>query len=538
MLKKPLWAISLSTALALLTFTNGVAGVTPLVRASALASPLAGCASQDAAQIAASGGRNYLNAEVEPTVGVFGNHVIGMWHEDRWSNGGGHGIGLGTSSDGGATWSNGSMPWDFCAPGTPPSLQQYLRNSDPWVSYGPDGTAYSSALAFNLGYGIPPAANNANAVVVATSNNHGATWYGVQAIPGSAFTTFSQSTDKNATTADPVHAGVAYTVWDTLVEPTDNPDDNPHTAAYTGPTYFSKTTDFGVTWSQAKIIVDTKNRNQTIGNIIVVDPRNGALYNFFALLTSPNTPVQGTRSNTQLAFIKSMDGGDSWTQPQIIAPFNSLGVQDPNTGERLRVGDGLEEVAIDPANGNLYVVWESSSNYQKQLKQSSGAWDDQIALARSTDGGQTWIGPTVIHTASGLPTFTPSVAVNNGVVAVTYYDNRNLTANQTTNLPTDYFIEYSTDNGASFHGETRITPTSFDSRTAPIARGFFLGDYEGLVPMGNNSFGVMFVKTNCNSTDAAGQAFPTGGPCAPASSTSQATTNTNPNDAFFVRATP
>src|SRR5438067_12970128 len=76
-----------------------------------------------------------------------------------------------------------------------------------------------------------------------------------------------------------------------------------------------------------------------------------------------NTPFQGTRSNAQLAFVKSTDGGSTWTQPQIIAPFNSLGVRDPNTGELLRVGDGLEEVAIG-GDGKLYVVWESSTRYQ------------------------------------------------------------------------------------------------------------------------------------------------------------------------------
>ena len=538
MLKRAIWIAALSSAFTLVTSTAAVAGVTTPVRASALASPLAACASQDAPQIAASGGRNFLNAEVEPTVGVFGDNVIGMWHEDRWSNGGGHGIGLGTSANGGAGWSNGTMPWDLCAPGAPSSLQIYLRNSDPWVSFGPDGTAYASALAFNLGFGANGAPANANSVVVATSQNFGATWTGVQAIPGSAFSQFNQSTDKNSTTADPrmSHAGTAYTVWDTLFEPTDNPDDNPHTSSYTGPGFFSKTTDFGQTWSQAKVIVNTNQRQQTIGNIIVVDPRNGTLYDFLDLIISPNTPRQGTRSNAQVAVVKSTDGGDTWTQPQIIAPFNSLGVHDPNTGEALRVGDGLEEVAIDPANGNLYVVWESSTNFQKQLKQSSGTWDDQILLARSTDGGQTWTAPTPIHTAGGLPTFTPQVAVNNGVVAVTYYDTRFLAAGQTVNLPTDYWVEYSTDSGASFHGETRITSTSFDSRTAPVARGFFLGDYEGLVPMGTNSFGALFVKTNCNA-DTAGN-FTPGGACAPARSTSAATSNTNPTDAFFVKATP
>src|SRR5438094_1194667 len=522
---------ALSSALALITSSTAVAGVTTPVRASALASPLAACASQDAAQIAVTGGRNFLNAEVEPTLGVFGDHLIGQWHEDRWSNGGGHGIGVGVSSNGGANWTNSTMPWDACAPGTPASLAGYLRNSDPWVSFGPDGTAYASGLAFNLGF-----PNWASTVAAATSRDFGATWQNVQPIAGSSFTQLAQSTDENSTTADPRTAGTAYTVWDTLIEPTDHPDDNPRTSSYTGPAYFSKTTDYGVHWSQAKVIIDTKVRQQTINNIILVDPRNGTLYDFTNLIVSPNTPRQGTRSNELLAFVKSTNGGDTWTEPQVIAPLNQLGVIDPNTGEHLRTGDVLFSVAIG-GDGALYATWQASTNYQKQLKQSLGNWDDQIVFAASTDGGQTWSGPTVIHTASGLPTFTPTVAVNNGTIAVTYYDNRNLTPNQTANLPTDYWVEYSTNGGVSFSNEQRITQTPFDARTAPVARGFFLGDYEGLQPMGSG-FGVLFVKTNCNANDAAGQDFPTGGACAPASSTSTTTSNTNPTDAFFAKASP
>ncbi len=528
MLKKAFFVGALSSALMLVVATSGAAIVSGLVRASALASPLAACASQDAAQIAVTGGRNFLNAEVEPTLAVRGSNVIGMWHEDRWSNGGAHGIGVGASSNGGTSFTNSAMRWGACVPGTPAALAQYLRNSDPWVSFGPDGTAYASGLGFNLGY-----PNWNNAIVVARSTDGGQTWDHEQAIPGAVFTQFAQSTDKNATTADPTRNGTAYTVWDTLIEPTDNPDDNPHTAAYTGPAYFSKTTDGGRTWSQAKVIIDTQQRQQTIGNIIVVDPRNGDLYNFTALIVPPNTPFRGTHSRTEFAFVKSTDGGGTWTQPQAIVDANSLGVIDPNTGERLRVGDGLEEVAID-ANGKLYMVWETSTNYIKNVKQSRVLWDDQILLTTSSDGGATWAKPVVVHQlASGLPTFTPMVAVSGGTVAVTYYDVRNLTAGQTANLPTDYFVKYSTDGGATFGSEQRLTPTSFDSRTAPVARGFFLGDYEGLQPMGTG-FAAMFVKTNCDSTDTLGQVFPSGGACAPASSTSGATSNTNPTDAFFV----
>ena len=519
--RKAVWISALASALVLITSSTAVAAITPVLVSGP--SPVAACASSDAAQP----GRNFLNAEVEPQIAVHGSNVITMFHQDRWSNGGGHAIGVSVSKDGGATWTESAMPWNFCAPGTPSSLTGYMRASDPWVSFGPDGIAYASALAFNI---LVP--NWANSVTVARSTDGGATWDHVGPIPGSAFTQFAQSTDKNATTADPTRNKTAYTVWDTLIEPTDNPDDNPHTAAYTGPAFFSKTTDGGETWSQAKVIIDTKNRQQTIGNIIVVAP-DGTLYDFTDLIISPNTPFQGTRSNAQLAFVKSTDGGDTWTQPQIIAPFNSLGVIDPNTGKRLRVGDGLEEVAIDPASGKLYVVYESSTNYQKQLKQSSATWDDEILLVTSSDGGATWTGPSVVHgLSSGLPTFTPTVAVNGGRVAVTYYDTRNLTPNQTANLPTDYWVKYSTDGGLTFGNEQHIAG-SFDSMTAPVARGFFLGDYEGLQPSGSG-FQAVFVKTNCNATDSAGQVFPSGGLCAPASSNITPTTNTNPTDVFVA----
>jgi len=523
--RKAVWISALASAVALITSSTAVAAITPILVSGP--SPVAACASTNADQP----GRNFLNAEVEPQIAVNGDNIITMFHQDRWSNGGGNAIGVSVSSNGGATWTESAMPWNECASGTPagtpPSLKGYRRTSDPWVSFGPDGIAYASALAFNI---LVP--NWANSVAVARSTNGGATWDHVGPIPGSEFTQAAQGTDKNSTTADPTKNKTAYTVWDTLFLPTDNPDDNPHTAAYTGPAYFSKTTDGGKTWSQAKVIIDSKNRQQTIGNIIVVGP-DGTLYDFTDLIIPPNTPFQGTRSNAQLAFVKSTDGGDTWTQPQIIAPFNSLGVRDPNTGEPLRVGDGLEEVAIDPTSGKLYVVYQSSTNYQKQVKQSSAAWDDEILLVTSGDKGATWTTPLVVHhLGSGLPTFTPTIAVNGGRVAVTYYDTRNLTAGQKANLPTDYWVRYSTDGGLTFPTENHISG-SFDSRTAPVARGFFLGDYAGLQPSGNG-FKAVFVKTNCDASDSAGQVFPSGGLCAAASSNVAPTTNTNPTDVFVA----
>src|SRR5260370_10516625 len=97
-----------------------------------------------------------------------------------------------------------------------------------------------------------------------------------------------------------------------------------------------------------------------------------------------------------------------------------------------------------------------------------------------------------------MPRFTPPGAVNGGRVAVTSYDSRNLTAGDTAHWPTDYWVEYSADGGATFRNEQHIAG-SFDLRTAPVARGFFLGDYEALQPNGV-AFLALFVTTKCDAT--------------------------------------
>src|SRR6266702_4153429 len=202
------------------------------------------------------GAINYTNAEVEPYVAVNPTNtanLIGVWQQDRWSDGGAHGLVAGFSTDGGKTWH---------------SLSVLIADNAPNLQF------------FN---------------------------------------------DKESVTADPVHAGVAFAVWDRLELPNANPDAELHTAAFRGPAMFAETTNGGKTWSSPRVIVNTPSRQQTIGNQIVADPRNGTLYDFFDLISPPFNVTA-----FKVAFIKSTDGGATWTKPKVIADLRTVFVSDPN----------------------------------------------------------------------------------------------------------------------------------------------------------------------------------------------------------------
>jgi hypothetical protein len=471
-------------------------------------SPYAGCT-----LAGLPGAVNYINAEVEPyvdvnprTIGSSAVNLVGVWQQDVWSTRSAHGGVAAFSFDGGNNWGETTLPFTGCAPNAvvdPATRAPWTASADNWVSFGPDGIAYTSATAGST-------VNLDNSVDAASSADGGKTWQNATVVEADTGTTSGPThffNDKDAVTADPTRPGTAYLVWDRLESPNGFPVAT-RSLAFTGPTLLSKTGDGGKTWSGAKIIVPTGQNNQTIDNQVVVAP-NGTLYDFFDLILTTGPDRAGALSIKQhglnVAFVKSTDGGATWTTPQIIAKLESVGVTDPNTGTPITTGDiASVSASIDPTTGTPYVAWQDA--------RFNGGRYDEVAVSFSADGGAHWSAPARANTPTGRPAFDPALKVAaDGTVGLTYYDFRNLSATNTSTLPTNYWLRKAPAGGTAFGIDIPVIPADepFDMLAAPsVARGPFVGDYMGLTAVGS-VFHPLFVATNCSSSSCATGPNPT-----------------------------
>ena len=402
-------------------------------------------------------GVNYMNAEVEPFLAVNptnARNLIGVWQQDRWSSGSARAQVTVASFDGGLTWTRAFAPFTRCSGGTPATGGDYLRASDPWVTFAADGTAYQSAVV------MTGAQFRTNAVLVSRSTDGGRSW----SDPVALINDNSFFNDKESITADRSDARFVYATWTRL------------TAAGTGSTYFARTTDAGSSWEAARPIYDPGDGLLAFNNQIVVLP-DGALVLFFTKLDA------GTLwGSADLLIMRSTDRGITWSAPTRVAAAQSVGTRDPDSGARVADASGLGSVAVG-RDGTLALVWQDA-------RFSDGA-HDAIAFSRSTDGGLTWSAPAPVNANVTVAAFLPAVAIaDDGTMGVTYYDFRSNTANTAT-LPTDYWFTRSTDGNA--WREVRVAGP-FDLATAPVAAGLFLGDYQGLAATGA-TFLSLFVQT-------------------------------------------
>jgi hypothetical protein len=445
-------------------------------------------------------GTVFPNAEVEPWVSANPRNrrnLVAVYQQDRWSTGAANGTLTGVSFDRGDSWTRPTPPpFSRCAGGNPANGGDYERATDPWVSFGPDGTAHQIAL------GVSGAAPNfsTSAILVSSSRDGGRTW--------GPITTLQRDddphllNDKESITADPTNSRFVYAVWDRLQVQ----DPTVPTSPFSGDTLFARSTDGGRTWEPTRTILDfpDNSRIQTLGNQIVV-LGDGTLVNVTDLIQQ-GLPL--------VAVQRSTDKGVTWSDPIVVdVLFSSAtqgqGVIDPSDGHAVRTGDLLPDAAADPRrrSDDLYIVWQ---DIRFTLAAPLPYFNDSIVIASSNDGGLTWSDPRRVSSNKLTQAFTGSVDVNDrGRLGVTYYDFTSDNPAPGTPLDTDYWATTARDGNAAFSPRRRLTPQSFDMRTAPDAGGFFVGDYEGLANTGN--FLPVFVAANsgnlANRTDVFSSSF-------------------------------
>lgn len=534
------FALSLASVLTL-TISNTVLAADPSPTRVSRGDPFQQC------RVGGNGsGLNFRSAEVEPWIAdnpARPANLVGVWQQDRWSDGGAKGQTAGWTFDGGRTWGQTPQPFTRCAqPFYDTQVLQYERTSDPWVSIGPDGTAYAISLPFDGDF-------IRNGIGVAVSHDGGRTWTGQQDIDPliARPDTLDPGDDKESVTADPNLVGWAYGVWDRLEDifppcPASASaahaavmvSRDRHTAArraasaaasaapepcpglFTGPAFFSRTRDGGRTWEAARPIVPTGPNEQTIGNQVLVNRQTGVLYDFYNFI--------GADGTNQIEFVSSADHGTTWSGRQFVQRLFTTGETRPcgcgvifpgDPSQPLRTGDITPSFAIDPGSGQLYVIWQDGrpNNFE----------NDMLLASTSTAGGApgTWSRPVLVNPPTDRAAFTAAISVDGrGRVGVTYYD---LTPPITRSdvLLTDTWFTRTSGPGLDF-GPRQLVGGPYNMLAAPNARGFFVGDYMGLAAGAASDrdgrvgrFVPLFVMTNCTNNSCRAQGSLDGRPMGP-----------------------
>ena len=123
--------------------------------------------------------------------------------------------------------------------------------------------------------------------------------------------------DKESMTADP-SSGYVYAIWDRLEAPNShaNLEATENAIGYRGPTWFASSPDNGQSWSDARMIYDPGEVNQTIANQIAIAP-DGTLVDVFLQINNFKN-AHGSRGFS-VSVMKSSDLGQTWSEPVVVS---------------------------------------------------------------------------------------------------------------------------------------------------------------------------------------------------------------------------
>jgi len=360
--------------------------------------------------------------ELEPDSFSFGSTIVTVFQTGRIQDGGSADIGFATSTNGGATWSNGFLPGitQFFQGGT------YTAVSDPSVGFdSAHNTWMIASLAITNAVGkavlVSRSADGVNWGLPVTVNNQNGfadkEWIACDNTPTSPF------------------FGHCYVEWDD--------------AGNGDQVKMSVSSDGGSTWSSA----NTSSGVFSLGGQPVVQP-NGTVV----------VPIAGIEAFT------STNGGQTWSHGVTVA-----GVSDHGVAGGLRTS-ALPSAEVDGA-GKVYVVWQD-------CRFRTGCKSNDIVMSTSTDGN-TWSAVTRIPidpTTSTVDHFIPGIAVDPATSGSTahlgltfyFYPKANCTS-ATCQLGVGFVS--SQNGGQTWSKVTRVAGPMKLSWIANTTQGRMVGDY-------------------------------------------------------------
>ena len=236
--------------------------------------------------------------------------------------------------------------------------------------------------------------------------------------------------------------------------------------------WVARSDDAGQTWGPRVMASDPLPATPNSGSQVnepsqpLVDPRNGHVYLVYR--RRDNTPVVN-----YIEMAKSTDLGLTWTRVQ-AGPANTGQLAHPRA-------------AIDPSNGNLYVVYQDTRF----------GTDADIVFVRSTNGGTIWSSPKRVNddpVGNGTPQQVPRVEVApNGRVDIVWFDRRH------DPFLGDIYHSYSLDTGDTFSSNRRVTDRHHNRNIGPAQGAGNLGTYTWYGPvlaaMGNDELLVAWIDS-------------------------------------------
>jgi len=359
------------------------------------------------------------------------------------------------SADGGASWVNSLLPGyptDTSAAGQASPLFNFVvAAGDPVQAWDRSKHVYYAGIAFNRAH------PQSGSIWLARY-----LWPDVQTVPTYEFTTLVSRGTPGAAgifedkvelevdkgTASPFQGNV-YICWARF------------TGAGNNAIELATSTDGGRTFKIQRIS-DGIHGNQSCDIGVT---KTGEVYvgwRQFEFLPPVETPQ---KQNDAVVFVKSTDGGRTFTKPKVVFEFTHWDMTDRRlSGARARdCGDGPSacqsgyvfgradsgpRLAADPVAGEgdeAYVVVEATvpgtetptGTTYGTVANGTGS-QGSIFFSKTTNGGTTWSAPTRIDPQATGHQFYPDVDIDDGVLYAVYHDSRNDNATGPPGTVADY----------------------------------------------------------------------------------------------------